>query len=146
MLACEPSDSAFEVLIRAHYHYRSIVPRLNGYKSEIRLSLRWADGFRTSKVNISNDLFLDWACILWNMGALESQLGAKIERSSEDGIKAAYKHFQQAAGYFDFILSQVLPKCAPNVLCGLSTVGLGMARDLMLAQAQLCFYEKVLLS
>lgn len=81
------------------------------------------------------------------MAALESQLGAKIERTTDEGIKSAYKHFQQAAGYFDYILHDIFPNCttAPGTLVGLSADGLGMARDLMLAQAQLCFYEKVFL-
>jgi programmed cell death 6-interacting protein len=111
--------------------------------NEFRVSFRWQDGFRTSKIVMSNCMYVDWACFVWNLAALESQLGSKIERATDEGIKTANKHFQQAAGYFDFIITRILPQCTGSLLVGLSQNAILMSRDLMLSQAQLCFYEKV---
>lgn len=119
-----------------------MVPRLNGYQSELRVQFQWTDGFRASKSAVSNCLFIDWACLLWNLAALESQLGARMERGTDEGVKNASKHFQQAAGILEYVLVNVLPYCSSNPLSALTLSGLTMGRDLMLAQAQLCFFEK----
>jgi hypothetical protein len=72
-----------------------------------------------------------------------------VDRSSEEGIRLANKHFQQSAGYFEHVKEQLLPllqspPLAPALasLPCLSEECLSMCRQLMLAQAQLCFYEK----
>ena len=83
--------------------------------------------------------------MLWNLGALESQRGAKIDRSSEEGIRNASKHFQQAAGIFEHIRKNLTPHFQGTLVSGLTEEGLHMSVQLMLAQAQLCFYEKVCL-
>lgn len=142
VLISEPSETSIQTILRLHLHYSNFVPRLNGYQSELRVQFQWIDGFRSSKSAMSNCLFVDWACMLWNLAALESQLGARMERGTDEGVKNASKHFQQAAGIIDFILTGVFPYCSINPLSALTHTGLTMGRDLMLAQAQLCFFEK----
>ena len=84
-------------------------------------------------------------CVL--TGAIESTLSTRVERSTDEGTKTAFKHYQQAAGYFDFILS-LLPHCSilttsSQTFPCLTQPGVKFAKDLMLAQAQFCFYERV---
>ena len=88
------------------------------------------------------------ACFLWNLAALHSELGSRIDRSTEVGIKAANKHFQLAAGALEAIGTVCMPHL-PSLL-GTSTsaggpisvLAIRMGVQLMLGQAQLCFYEK----
>eukprot|EP01032_Pedospumella_encystans_P002554 gene2554-3008_t len=40
-------------------------------------------------------------------------MGAKLDRTSEDGLRAANRHFQHAAGYIDYIRTNILPHMPP---------------------------------
>jgi programmed cell death 6-interacting protein len=128
---------------RYHYHLGFIAPRLREYDSnDLKFSFVWYDGFRNSRKITTTSLYVDWACLLWNFGAIESQRGAKIDRSTEEGVRNASKHFQQAAGIFEYIRKTLTKDFQGPVPAGLTDEGLHMSTQLMLAQAQLCFYEK----
>jgi hypothetical protein len=45
----------------------------------------------------------------------ESLRGARVDRTSEEGIRAANKHFQQAAGFFEYIREHILPNLRPKI-------------------------------
>lgn len=139
----DPSDCSVDALRRLNYQMGCIVPRLAGYENELRLSFGWLDGFRPSRKVLSSSLHVDWACTLWNIGAIESSRGATIDRSTDEGIKSANKHFQQAAGIFEHIQKHFSGHLSGSAVSGITTDGLEFAIQLMLAQAQLCFYEKV---
>lgn len=79
--------------------------------------------------------------ILYNIGAMHTQLGARTERTSADGMKMACTHFQCAAWAFEH-----LKNCYPQ------PSGVDLAPELMifmhqlcLAQAQECILEKSML-
>ena len=111
VLIYEPTESGIQTLLKLNYQYSSFVPRLNGYQNELRTNFRWYDGFRTSKSIVSTCLYVDLACFLLNLGALQSLLGSKQERSTDEGIKIANKYFQQSAGIYDHILTKIYPLC-----------------------------------
>ena len=99
-------------------------------------------------------------------------MGAQSDRSTDEGIKTANKFFQQSAGIFDhihqlmssprgkalfsstqgtFILNQYCGQISDLVLISgvicvnlpcLSMESLNFVKQLLLSQAQLCFYEK----
>ncbi|XP_039279943.1 LOW QUALITY PROTEIN: tyrosine-protein phosphatase non-receptor type 23 [Nilaparvata lugens] len=84
------------------------------------------------------DIRIEVLAILYNIGALHSQLGAGDDRSTADGLKMACTHFQCAAWAF-----QHLKDSYPQSL------GVDVCPDLMqfmqqvcLAQAQECILEK----
>ena len=79
---------------------------------------------------------------MWSLGAQESLKGAKIVRDSDEGIRSSCKHFQTAAGIFDFILTTISPHLPARCCITLSKPSLLLAKNLMLAQGQMCFYEK----
>ena len=88
--------------------------------------------------------------------------GAEEDRGTEMGVKKACQSFQSAAGMFSAILSILSPSSddssdpvgtgfgTQNPMLGctkdLSSSCLKMLRDLMLAQGQLCVYEKAVAS
>lgn len=47
-----------------------------------------------------NDIRFELMCVLFNIGALHTQLGATDLRSSPEGMKMACTHFQCAAWAF----------------------------------------------
>lgn len=139
----EPSESGQQHLLRYCQQLRSFAPRFVGLEAQLKVSLTWSDAFGLSLKASSHTFYMDLACCLWNLAAFESLMGARLDRTNEEGLKAANRHFQQAAGYIEYIRQHVLSHLAPlgNYPC-LSEDGLNMVKHLMLAQGQLCYYEK----
>ena len=119
------------------------MPRLDGFRDQMDWSFAWGEAFSTSKREVkSNSMYFDWGSVMWSLGAQESLKGAKTTRDSDEGIRISCKHFQTAAGIFDFILTNVLPHLPPKCCITLSAPSLQLVKNLMLAQGQMCFYEK----
>ena len=146
----EASDLTTQLVMRYHHHMSSISPRFDGYESDIKITFRWFDAFRPRMQAVCYSFYFDWGNVLWNYAAFESLKAARIDRSTDEGVRAAHKSFQQSAGVLDFIKDNIMAhiKVAPvpytsgGTLPQLTTSGLVFGRELMLAQAQLCFYEK----
>ena len=137
-----------------------ISPRLEGYHHTLNMQFKWNDAFDGNPTcsRVHNSFYFDWANCLWNLAAHESLQGSKTNRSTEDGIRNSCKLFQSAAGIFDFISSNLMkPMTATNLNLSVMDVEEGLEQSytsnismatlefckvLMLAQAQLCFYEK----
>lgn len=87
------------------------------------------------------DINYELACILFNIGALHSQLGAIDSRSSPDGMKMACTHFQCAAWAFQTIRENY----SQFVILLLPTEMVLYMQHVCLAQAQECILEKSML-
>ena len=81
-------------------------------------------------------------CVLFNVGALFSQLACTQNHTSDDGLKTAAKYFQQASGIFSQLKDTVYPQLNTLPTPDLSVDSLGSLSAIMLAQAQDCFYLK----
>lgn len=79
--------------------------------------------------------------ILYNIGAMHTQLGAHAERTSVDGMKMACTHFQCAAWAFDTVKNSFAPPSAADLTPQL----MNFKFELCLAQAQECILEKSML-
>jgi len=140
----EPCEAHMQNLLRFHCIMKSIAPRLDEYDTEINLKFTCVDGFLPSKKIHSTSFMFEWANNLWNMAANESLRGARVDRSTEEGIRIASRHFQQAAGILSYLKTDVIRNIKGGGLVGHTEEGLHMSINLMLAQAQLCFYEKAI--
>ena len=140
----EPCEAHMQNLLRYHCILKSITSRLEEYDTEIHLNFSCSDGFLPKKKLSSHSFYFEWANTLWNMAANESTRGARADRSTEEGIRIASRHFQQAAGILSYLKNDIAPNIRGGGLTGHSDEGLYMTIQLMLAQAQLCFYEKAI--
>ncbi|KAG5188686.1 BRO1-like domain-containing protein [Tribonema minus] len=111
-------------------------------EEHIKVAFNWCDAFVPSKKKGQSSLAFERACVLYNLAAIESHLACNADRASEDGIKAAYRHFQQAAGMFTHLRERVNPTLVGALTPDLTPTGLSMVAALMLAQAQACLYHK----
>ncbi|CAG0887196.1 unnamed protein product [Cyprideis torosa] len=109
------------------------------------LKFSWRAGnVANSKAISLPSLKFEMANVLFNIGAIESILGAENERADNDGLKAACFHFQVAAWVFETLLtgqefrSQQRGNDMPEE-------HLLLMRKVMLAQAQECLLEKSML-
>jgi programmed cell death 6-interacting protein len=148
-------------LLRYNYHLSSITMRLGSYEREMNLTFSWYDAYRPSRRFTSTSFYYDWIGVVWNMASFESVRAARADRSTEEGIRVASRGFQQAAGLFGYISEHLVPKINAGISPDITQEGLRMAQEvinltphshfithlntfsqIMLAQAQVCFYEK----
>ncbi|TYZ59221.1 hypothetical protein PybrP1_005993, partial [[Pythium] brassicae (nom. inval.)] len=116
--------------------------RASGGSPPLRLQFTWNDSFCPRKKITQVGVRFEQAAVMFNYGALESQLGVQTDRTSADGLKAACKHFMLAAGAFARVKDELVAQCLGARTPDMSAEGLGLLTYLMLAQAQACFYEK----
>ena len=92
----------FHNILRYNYHMSSISKRLSGYESEIKFGFAWVDSFQPSKRIQTGSLHHDWACVLWNLAALESNRGNILNKYEEQHI---YCRYSRMTDYFIFYFS-----------------------------------------
>ncbi|CAK9200542.1 unnamed protein product [Sphagnum troendelagicum] len=108
------------------------------------LQFTWYDAFKQGRKATQPNIHFEKAAIAFNLGAVQSQLGLSADRSSANGLKQACNAFQAAAGVFAFLRDNISMKAAGNNSTqDISVECAGMLERLMLAQAQECFFEKV---
>ncbi|RWW21773.1 hypothetical protein GW17_00014059 [Ensete ventricosum] len=110
------------------------------------LTFTWFDAFKPSKKASQQSIYLEKAAVLFNLGAVYSQIALSADRADAAGLRQACNAFQSAAGAFAYLKDNA---AARATAAGATTVDLsvecaGMLEKLMLAQAQECFFEKVI--
>ncbi|KAK7146978.1 hypothetical protein R3I94_009733 [Phoxinus phoxinus] len=120
-------------------HYiQSRVPL--GFGQEAAVPISWTEIF-SGKTVTHEDICYEQACILYNLGALHSMLGAMDNRVSEEGMKVSCTHFQCSAGAFTYLRDHF----SHNFSVDMSHQILNLNINLMLGQAQECLLEKSML-
>ncbi|GAO48459.1 BRO1-domain-containing protein [Saitoella complicata NRRL Y-17804] len=108
------------------------------------IELAYHSSFDQDAAPVTHDnLQYERACTLFNLAALYSLLGSSENRTSGDGLKRACSYFQSAAGTFKHLRDEVVPHIRINGSLGdLDATTLTALEQLMLAQAQECFWQK----
>ncbi|KAJ3284601.1 bck1-like resistance to osmotic shock [Borealophlyctis nickersoniae] len=106
----------------------------------VKVLFTWYDAFSSKSVS-QYSIAYEKACIIFNIAATCSSIGAFQNRFEPAGLKTAFNYFQAAAGLFAYINDNFLH--APSQ--DMSRDSVKTLVDLMLAQAQECFIEKVLM-
>ncbi|XP_006868861.1 PREDICTED: tyrosine-protein phosphatase non-receptor type 23 [Chrysochloris asiatica] len=120
-------------------HYlQSRVPM--GLGQEAAVPVTWTEIFSGKSV-AHEDIKYEQACILYNLGALHSMLGAMDKRLSEEGMKVSCTHFQCAAGAFAYLREHFPQAYSVDMSRQILTLNV----NLMLGQAQECLLEKSML-
>ncbi|GAQ78280.1 Endosomal targeting BRO1-like domain-containing protein [Klebsormidium nitens] len=108
------------------------------------VTFTWWDAFKNARKASQQNIHFEKAAIMFNLGAVQSQLGLNAERSTANGLKQACNCFQAAAGAYAYLRDNVAMKANPDLATpDISIECAGMLERLMLAQAQECFFEKV---
>lgn len=117
---------------------QSRVPMADGQEAAVPVT--WMDVFSGRNIT-HDDINYEQACVLYNLGALHSLLGAVDNRLSEEGMKVSCTHFQCSAGAFTYLRDHYNHSYSSDM----SGQALSINISLMLAQAQECLLEKTLL-
>ncbi|OVA14237.1 BRO1 domain [Macleaya cordata] len=109
------------------------------------ITFTWYDAFKQKLKAAQQNIHLEKAAILFNLGAVYSQIALAADRSSPNGLKVACNSFMASAGSFAYLRDNASMKASigHSSTLDISAECAGMLERLMLAQAQECFFEKV---
>ncbi|XP_075089470.1 LOW QUALITY PROTEIN: vacuolar-sorting protein BRO1 [Nicotiana tabacum] len=107
------------------------------------VTFTWFDAFKNKYKAAQQNIHLEKAAVLFNLGAVHSQMGLGFDRSSVEGRRQASHSFIAAAGAFAFLRDNVAMKASmgSSTTVDVSVECAGMLERLMLAQAQECVFE-----
>ncbi|XP_068621073.1 tyrosine-protein phosphatase non-receptor type 23-like isoform X2 [Battus philenor] len=103
----------------------------------VACTFAWKDLYANMSCSLA-DIRFEMASILYNIGALHTQLGAAEPRTTPDSLKAACSHYQQAAWAFNHLKEQYPQPPGADV----STEILSLLQEICFAQAQECILDK----
>jgi programmed cell death 6-interacting protein len=119
--------------------------------SKTKIYFKWLDAFDKGSwfggsipYTMSTNLLYEKACVLFNIAALSTQVGAAQNLSEEDGMKKAVKMFQLAAGIFSAVSTpppsssseqKPTPDLSPESAAALASLCLAQAQEVVLQKA-----------
>ncbi|XP_035172414.1 programmed cell death 6-interacting protein isoform X1 [Oxyura jamaicensis] len=141
-------DACLDTLQRYYDQLCSIEPKFPFSENQVCVTFTWKDAFdKGSLFGGSVKLALaslgyEKTCVLFNCGALASQIAAEQNLDNDEGLKAAAKHYQFASGAFQHIKDTVLSALNREPTVDISPDTVGTLSLIMLAQAQEVFFLK----
>ncbi|XP_072007112.1 rhophilin-1 isoform X2 [Engystomops pustulosus] len=134
------SELGLELLMEYYNQLYYLEQRFFPPHRSLGVFFHWYDSL-TGVPSCQRALAFEKGSVLFNMGALYTQIGARQDRQSLQGVSAAIDAFQKAAGCFNFLKENF--SNAPSL--DMSGASLNMLVRLMVAQVQECVYEKFVL-
>ncbi|PYH97593.1 BRO1-domain-containing protein [Aspergillus ellipticus CBS 707.79] len=101
-----------------------------------------AFGFNTSRPVSQDNIRFELANVIFNLAALYSQLAFSVNRTTSDGLKQACNYLCQAAGILVHLRSDILADLRTSPPEDMDEMTLQSLEQLLLAQAQECFWQK----
>lgn len=99
-------------------------------------------GYNTNTPFSQSNLKFELANILFNQAALYCQIAATSNRSTVEGLKTAANYFCLSAGVISHMKTQVIPDMHSTAPDDMDPSTLECVEQLVLAQAQECFWQK----
>ena len=128
--------SGISLLFRYYNQLYFVERRFFPPDRSLGIYFEWFDSL-TGVPSCQRTVAFEKACVLFNMGAIYTQIGAKQDRSTAKGLDAAVDSFLRAAGTFRYIHENFTN--APSM--DLRPEMLEMLVQLMLVSVFLCFCE-----
>ncbi|XP_023762851.1 vacuolar-sorting protein BRO1 [Lactuca sativa] len=110
------------------------------------VTFTWYDAFKNRNKASQKNIHLEKAAILFNLGAVHSQIGLACDRSTVEGRRQASHSFIAAAGAFAYLRDNAATKASigNSTTVDVSMECAGMLERLMLAQAQESVFENTI--
>uniref|UniRef100_A0A3Q3JM47 Rhophilin, Rho GTPase binding protein 1 n=1 Tax=Monopterus albus TaxID=43700 RepID=A0A3Q3JM47_MONAL len=140
---CTPSrnQAGLELLMEYYNQLYYLDQRFFLPHRNLGVHFHWYDSL-TGVPSCQRALAFEKGSVLFNIGALYTQIGARQDRSATAGIDRAIDALQQAAGAFNYLKENFFN--APSL--DMSGPSLCMLVRLMMAQVQECVFERVTLT
>ncbi|KAF3585059.1 hypothetical protein F2Q69_00026766 [Brassica cretica] len=147
----DPSPSARRDLLISYYKALCLVETrfpISPEKHHVNaVSFLWHDTFKQKHKATQQNIHLEKAAVLFNLGATYSQIGLGHDRTTVDGRRQASHAFIGAAGAFAYLGDNESTKASigqSSTTVDVSVECVGMLERLMLAQAQECVFENTI--
>ncbi|XP_041010565.1 vacuolar-sorting protein BRO1-like [Juglans microcarpa x Juglans regia] len=146
----DPTPSARRDLLQNYFKALCLVETrfpISPDKDHINtVTFTWHDAFKQKQKASQQNIHLEKAAVLFNLGAVYSQIGLSYDRSTVDGRKLSSHAFMGAAGAFAFLRDNASTKASigSSTTVDISLECAGMLERLMLAQAQECVFENTI--
>ncbi|KAJ4889999.1 Endosomal targeting BRO1-like domain-containing protein [Raphanus sativus] len=144
----DPSPSARRDLLISYFKALCLVETrfpISPDKHHVNaVSFLWYDAFKQKQKATQQNVNLEKAAVLFNLGASYSQIGLGCDRATVDGRRQASHAFIAAAGAFAWARDNESGKAMvgqSSTTVDVSVECVGMLERLMVAQAQECVFE-----
>ncbi|XP_065442409.1 rhophilin-1 isoform X6 [Chrysemys picta bellii] len=135
------NEAGLELLMEYYNQLYFLDNRFFPPNKNLGVFFHWYDSL-TGVPSHQRALAFEKGSVLFNIGALHTQIGARQDRTTLQGVDRAIDAFQKAAGAFNYLKENF--SNAPSL--DMSTASLNMLVRLMIAQVQECVFEKVTLT
>ncbi|XP_062997032.1 rhophilin-2 [Elgaria multicarinata webbii] len=133
-------ESGVEMLLSYFVQLGFVENRFFSPSRHLGILFTWYDSFTGVPVCQKN-LLLEKASILFNIGALYTQIGTRCNRQTQAGLQKAVDAFQRAAGVLNYLKETFTHTPSYDM----SPAMLSVLIKMMLAQAQECVFEQICL-
>ncbi|KAE8597380.1 hypothetical protein XENTR_v10016444 [Xenopus tropicalis] len=141
-------ETSLETVMRYYDQLCSVEPKFPFTESQLCLTFTWKDAFDKGSIFGGSvklalpSLGYEKTCVLFNIGALASQIASEQNLDNDEALKAASKFYQLASGAFSHIKDTVLSSLNRDPTVDISPDTVGTLSLIMLAQAQEVFFLK----
>ncbi|XP_068445667.1 rhophilin-1 isoform X2 [Clinocottus analis] len=135
------NQAGLELLMEYYNQLYYLDQRFFPLHRNLGVHFHWYDSL-TGVPSCQRTLAFEKGSVLFNIGALYTQIGARQDRSATAGIDRAIDAFQRAAGAFNYLKDNF--SNAPSL--DMSGPSLCMLVRLMVSQVQECVFERVTLT
>ncbi|KAI1894230.1 hypothetical protein AGOR_G00113680 [Albula goreensis] len=138
----DKNEGSLEILFRYYDQLCAIEPKFPVSDNQVCLTFTWKDAFDKGSLFSGSvklalaSLGYEKTCVLFNVGALASQIAAEQNLDKDEGRKAAAKLYQLASGAFAHIKDTVLSSMSQEPTSDISPDTTNTLSLVMLAQAQ----------
>ncbi|KAK4763463.1 hypothetical protein SAY87_012901 [Trapa incisa] len=146
----QPTPSARRDLLQSYFRALCVIETrfpISPDRDHINsVTFTWYDAFKQKQKAAQQNIYLEKAAVLFNLGAVYSQIGLGYDRSSVEGRRQAVQAFIGAAGAFAYLRDNAATKASigTSTTLDVSVECAGMLERLMLAQAQECVFENTI--
>lgn len=134
-------ESGIDMLISYFQQLGFLENRFFPSSRHMGILFTWYDSFTGVPVSQPN-IYLEKASILFNIGALYTQIGTRCNRQTKSGLEEAVNMFQKAAG----VLTYLKETFTYTPSYDMSPAMLGALIKMLLAEAHECHFEQTILS
>ncbi|XP_060110102.1 rhophilin-2 [Heteronotia binoei] len=133
-------ESGVEMLMSYFLQLGFVENRFFSPSRHLGILFTWYDSF-TGVPICQKNLLLEKASVLFNIGALYTQIGTRCNRQTQEGLQKAIDTFQRAAGVLHYLKETFTHTPSYDM----SPAMLSVLVKMMLAQAQECIFEQICL-
>ncbi|GAB1603770.1 rhophilin-2-B-like isoform X1 [Argonauta hians] len=134
----ERNESGVSQMMSYYNHLTNLERRFYPPARNLGVYFHWYDSL-TGVPYYQRTVSFEKGSILFNIGALYTQIACKQDRKTKNGVNGAIENFQKAAGSFQYLVKYF--NNAPSMDMQLNT--LQMLIKLMKAQSVECMYERL---